>query len=154
MKQAGAGVTEILVFLVSGQRYALPLPSVQEVQRAVAVTPLPKAPAVIEGVINLRGAVVPVLDLRARFKLPASPVSPSDQLIIASAGGRVVAVRVDQVLDLARLEAGALETLVRTVPKAEYVAGVAKLPDGLVLIHDLETFLTRAEAETLAVALA
>ena len=62
---------EVLVFEVEGQRYGLPTADVRELVRAVTITPLPNAPAVIEGVVNVRGRVLPVLDMRARFRLPA-----------------------------------------------------------------------------------
>src|SRR5437870_13646015 len=87
---------EILVFEVGGQRYGLPAAEVREILRAVAIVPLPRAPAIIEGIINIRGTVVPVLDLRTRFRLPAKPVEPADHLVVAWAGERLVAVRVDR----------------------------------------------------------
>jgi purine-binding chemotaxis protein CheW len=68
---------QVLVFEVAGRRYGLPADDVQELLRAVSIVPLPRAPAVVEGVINLRGKVVPVLDVRGRFRLPArGPVGP------------------------------------------------------------------------------
>ncbi len=61
---------------------------------------LPKAPQVIEGVLNFRGAAVPVLDIRTRFGLPLRPVRTTDHLIVARAGKRIAAIRVDRVSDL------------------------------------------------------
>src|SRR5205085_11996004 len=86
---------DVLVFEVAGRRFGLPAAAVKEVVRAVALAPLPKAPAVVEGVINLRGTVVPVLDIRGRFRLPQKPLAPSDQLIIARTGPRLAALHVD-----------------------------------------------------------
>src|SRR5881296_2430916 len=77
---------EVLVFEVGGQKYALPTADVRELVRAVAITPLPAAPAVIEGVVDVRGRVLPVLDVRARFRLPPKALDPSDHFIVASAG--------------------------------------------------------------------
>lgn len=144
---------EVLVFEVGGQRYALASSGVKELARAVTVVRLPKAPAIVEGVINARGAVVPVLDLRSRFRLPAKALEPADHLVLAWAGDRLVALRVDRALDLVRLGADVVEDAQRLTPGAEYVAGVAKLPEGLVLIHDLRTFLSEAEATALGEAL-
>jgi purine-binding chemotaxis protein CheW len=141
---------DVVVFEVGGQRYGLPAADVRELVRAVLPVPLPRAPAVVEGVINLRGRVVPVLDVRARFRLPAKAVEATDHLLVAQAGERVVALRVDRVTDLRRLDAADVEDAKGVVPGAEYVAWVAKLPDNLVLIHDLRTFLSRAESEALA----
>ncbi len=134
---------DVLTFDLSGYRYALAARTVREVVRAVSIRPLPKAPAVVEGVINVRGTIVPVLDIRSRFRLPQKPLQHTDHLIVAWAGARLVAIRADRVADLAHLDAEDVADL--EVAGAQYVAGVAKLSDGLVLIHDLESFLTEAE---------
>ena len=146
---------EVVVFEVGGRRYGLPAADVREIVRAAALTPLPRAPAIVEGILNLRGRIVPVLDIRARFRLPPRPIQPSDHLIIAlgSAGERAVAIRVDRATDLVRLSAEDVEDARGAVPGAEYVAWVAKFPNDLVLIHDLRTFLSRAESAALDEAL-
>jgi len=140
---------DLVVFEIGGLRYALPASAVSEVVRAVTVVPLPRAPAIVEGLMNVRGALVPVLDVRARFRLPAKAMSHTDHLLLAWAGPRLVAIRADRALDLARVEAGDVEDATTVVPDADYVNGIAKLPDGLVLIHDLRTFLKEAEAVAL-----
>lgn len=145
---------ELLVFELSGQRYGLSLSAVREVVRAVAITPLPGAPPVVEGAIDVRGRVVPVLDLRARFGLPPHALDPDQQLILARAGRRLVAVRADRVARLDSVPATAIEVATQVTPTLRHLAGVARLTDGLVLIHDLETFLSQAEAESLEDALA
>ncbi len=145
---------DILVFEVGEQRYGVLSQDVQEIVRVVTITPLPKAPAIVEGVINLRGAVVPVLDLRARFRLPAKAPELSDQLVIASAGSRRVAIRVDRTLELLSIDPAEVTPAHLLARKVEYLAGVARLPDGLLLIHDLNTFLSHAEAEKLDEAVA
>ncbi len=145
--------TQVLIFEIGGRRFGLPAAVVREVVRAVEIVPLPKAPAVVEGIIAVRGSVVPVLDVRSRFRLPPKPLEPADHLIVARAGGRVVALRVDRATALIGLDPADIEEARSVVAGAEYVAWVAKLPDELVLIHDLETFLSRAEATALAEAL-
>lgn len=144
---------EILVFEVAGQRYGLPVADVREVLRAVPPTPLPRAPAIIEGIINVRGAVVAVLDIRQRFRRPARAVAHTDHLIVAQAGPRLVALRVDRAVELARVGAADVESAEAVLPGVDYVAQVARFPDGLVLIHDLQTFLSASEAEALDEAL-
>src|SRR5436189_5306070 len=79
-------VREILIFEIGGRRYGLPASDIRELVRAVAIRRLPLDSAFIEGVIDLRGAIVPVLDLRARLRLPSKAVEPSDHLIIIAAG--------------------------------------------------------------------
>jgi purine-binding chemotaxis protein CheW len=136
---------EFLIFDLEGVRYGLPVGDVRAIVRAVLPVPLPGAPGVIEGVINLRGRVVPVLDLRQRFRLPARPIEPTDHLIIARAAGRLVALRVDRVVDLARVAAGDVQDVA--------AARVAKLPDDLVVIQDLGALLSEAESSALDQAL-
>ncbi|WP_375768545.1 chemotaxis protein CheW [Archangium gephyra] len=145
---------EVLLFLLEGHRYALPLEDVRELVRAVRLTPLPRAPAVVEGLLNLRGELLPVLDMRRRFRLPARPLSSSDHFVVARAGRRAVGLRVDRAEGLLSLEAGQLDASPSELPGVGYVAGALKLPDGLVLLHDLRTFLSEAEALELEEALA
>ncbi len=144
---------DLLLFEVAGVRYALPSRDVRELVRAVTIVPLPKAPPIVEGVINVRGAIVPVLDLRSRFRLPMKPLVHSDHLILAWAGPRLVAIRADRVLGLSQLAPGACAAAQAIAPSAEYVVGVAKLGDGLALIHDLATFLAAAESAAIEDAL-
>ena len=145
--------SEVLVFEIAGRRYGLPACDVRELVRAMTIVPLPRAPAIVEGVINLRGRVVPVLDVRTRFRLPPKAVEPTDHLVVAEVGERLVALRADRATDLVRLDPEEVEDAKGVVPGAEYVAWVAKLPDDLVLIHDLRTFLSRAESAALEEAL-
>lgn len=137
---------ETLVFTLAAERFALPLCDVHEVVRAVAIRSLPRAPAVVEGIIDLRGELVPVFDLRARFRLPPKPLAPGDHLLVAQAGTRKVALRVDQALALERLASVSPEQEPNLPRELGLVAGVARSDDGLVLIHDLRSFLNEAEA--------
>ena len=146
---AASGAREVLVFEVGGQKYALPTADVRELVRAVAITPLPGAPGIIEGVVDVRGSVLPVLDVRARFQLPPKALDPSDHFIVASAGPRGVILRVDRATHLALVDEAQIQPTEALGPAAAYVAGVAKLEDGLVLIHDLATFLSAAEGASL-----
>ncbi|HVR86050.1 MAG TPA: chemotaxis protein CheW [Planctomycetota bacterium] len=149
-----AASTEILVFEIDAQRYGIPARDVQELVRAVAALPLPKAPPIVEGIINLRGEVVPVLDLRARFQRPPKPAEPSDHLIAARVGKRLVALRADRVIGLVQVPEEDQEKGKTAVALGPYVEGVAKLPDGLVLLHDLATFLSSVETRDLESSLA
>jgi len=145
---------DVLVVDMDGQRYGFPAAGVREVLQAVTVTPLPSAPPIVEGVVDVRGEVLPVLDVRRRFRHPARPLSASDHLVAAWAGERVVVVRVERALDRVRLEPRQVEEARRVVPEETRVAGIARLPDGLVLIHHLGSFLEVGEGEALDAALA
>jgi purine-binding chemotaxis protein CheW len=148
VSQVSDETLDLVIFQVAGQRYGLPAADVREILPAVTITVLPQAPRIVEGIINRRGQIVPVFDIRGRFRLPAKPLTYTDHLIVADIG-RLVALRVDRTLDLTTVDAETIAETEETLPEAEYVAGVAKLADGLVLIHDLRTFLTEAEAEEL-----
>lgn len=145
---------EVLLFTLEGQRYALPVGDVRELVRAARLTPLPRAPDVVEGLMNLRGELLPVLSLRRRFRLPPRALSPEDHFIVAQAGPRRVVLHVDRTEEVLRLPAGTLDETPRELPGVGYVAGAVKLPEGLVLVHDLRTFLSEAEGLALDTALA
>ena len=144
----------LLLFTLDGQRFALPLAQVRETVRAVAITPLAGAPGVIEGIVDVRGTVTPVLDLRRRFGLPPRAVSPDEHLVLATAGSRPVALRVDQATDVVALPDEAVTPAREEDPATRHLAGVARLADGMVLIGDLEAFLLQGEREALERALA
>jgi purine-binding chemotaxis protein CheW len=143
------GAMDLVVFEIGGLRYALPAADVGEIVRAVRIVPLPGAPAIVEGVIDVRGRVVPVLDIRQRFERPAKALAHTDHLVLASVGSRLVAIRVDRALDVVRVEGDTVEDTAALPPCAAHLSGVARLPDGLVLIHDLRTFLQDAETASL-----
>lgn len=144
---------EILVFTADSARYGVDAAVVQEVVRAVAIAPLPGAPPIIEGVFNLRGSLTPLLDVRSRFGHPAKPVQLSDRFIVVRAGRRTVALHVDTTEALATLTQADVADIYDVVPDSKWIAGTASLPDGLVLIHDIETFLSSAESGELDAAL-
>jgi purine-binding chemotaxis protein CheW len=139
----------IVILEIGNGRFALPSLDVREIQRAVAIVPLPKAPPIVEGLINVHGRLVPVLDVRARFGIPPRLPSIADHFVLARAKERLVALRVDRALDVVRIDTADIDSADATGYGVPYVAGIAKLPGGLVLIHDLGTFLDAAEAATL-----
>jgi purine-binding chemotaxis protein CheW len=139
----------IVVFLLDGRRYGLALPAVEQVIRLVDITPLPRAPVIVTGVINLHGAALPVVDLRRRFDLPARAPEPSDQLICARTRRRRVMLLVDAV---SGVEEGGPRDWIdgdSMLPGLEYVSGIVKRGDGLILIHDLDTCLSLEEGRAL-----
>ncbi len=144
----------IVIFALDQARYALPLECVERAVRMVEVTPLPRTPAIVRGIVNVRGHLVPVIDLRRRFGLPEREARISDHLLIARSATRTLAMIVDAMTGVA--ECDALEVIASTsvVPGSDYVQGIAKLADGLVLIHDLDSFLSLDEAQSLDQALA
>lgn len=137
----GRPALAVLRFTLGDATFGLAADAVREVTRAVAIVPLPRAPPIAEGVVNVRGELVPVLDIRRRFRRPAAPLDPDQHFIVARAGPRLVALRVDRVTDLILVEHSAITRGDATFPGAEHLHGVATLPDGLIVISDLESFL-------------
>jgi purine-binding chemotaxis protein CheW len=148
MDGRGPGEIELLVFDVGGRPYALPTTDVVELVRAVAVTSLLSGPRVVSGVINLRGRLVPVFDLCIRFEVASPPLEPTDQLIVAWAGPRLVAIRA-YASRLVKVPPSAIDEAERIVSGARHLSGIARLPEGIALIHDLKALLTEAESATL-----
>ncbi len=143
----------LVVFTIEEHRYALHLSAVERIVRAVEVTSLPKAPEIVQGVINVRGQVIPVVNTRRRFNLPEREIHTSDQFVIARTPKRPVALVVDEVAGVLESSAQGVTPAEKVLPGMRYVEGVVTLPDGLVLIHDLDTFLSLEEEQTLADAL-
>lgn len=125
---------------------------VSEVIRAVEIEPLPQAPAVVSGVINVRGSLTPVIDLRRRLGFAAKELSPEDHFIVADCGPRRVALHVDRALDLLSIRELTIEPLAQEAA-SPYIAGALALPDGVLVIYDLAKFLSESEAATLNLAL-
>ncbi|SRR5258707_659837 len=151
---AGGGSHRLVVFGLDEQRYALRLGAVEQVVRMVEITPLPQAPEIILGVVNIRGRIVPVFHLRKRFHLPERDFGLGDHLIVARTARRTVALVADAVLSVAARADEELVAVERIFPGLDYVEGVVKLDDGLVFIHDLDTFLSLEEEKTMEQALA
>lgn len=140
----------LAVFTLDTQRYAIHLSKVERIIRVVELTPLPRAPEIVLGVVNVQGRIVPVVNIRKRFRLPEREMNLSDQLIIAHTSRRTVGLMVDAVIgvvDRSEKEVTAAEEI---LPNLEHVEGVVKLEDGMVLIHDLDKFLSLEEEKTLA----
>jgi purine-binding chemotaxis protein CheW len=145
-----SAANDLLTFELDGRRCALPAEAVLEVHRVVAIAPLAGAPRIVEGVVDLRGRLVPVLDVRAKLGLPPSPLALSNHLIFArllrdGGGERTVALRVERALAVVRVPPELIEDP-RPIAGPVLAAGVAKLADGLVVIHDLRAFLSLEEA--------
>ena len=137
--------SQLVLFALDDRRYGLRLSTVERVVRAVGVTILPKAPDIVLGVVNVQGRIIPVVNLRRRFRLPERDISLADQLVIAHTSRRPVALVVDAASGVLEYSADEAVGARDIVPGIEHVEGVVKLADGLVLIHDLDKFLSLEE---------
>jgi purine-binding chemotaxis protein CheW len=139
----------LVAFILGEQQYALPLTTVQRVVRMVEVTPLPKAPEVVLGVIDFQGNIIPVMSMRRRFGLPECETSLSDQFIVADTDTRRVALVVNSVTGVLERTTEKVTEAEKIVPGAQYVEGITRLEDGILFIHNLEHFLSKKEGEQL-----
>ena len=138
-------VHQLVVFTLDEQRYAVPLSAVERIVRLVEITPVPHTPEIVLGVINVQGRILPVVNIRRRFCLPARELHLSDHLLIARTSKRTVALVVDAVSEVVTLSDQEVVTGEMILAHLDYVTGVVKRPDGLILIHDLDEFLSLEE---------
>lgn len=136
----------LLFFRLKHLRCALRESSVVEVVAATSVVPLPGAPPLVLGLVNVRGTLVPVLDIRPRLGLPPKPIEPADHFIPTRTADRLVALVVDHAEMLEPVAKEAIADASRLTTTQGLVSGLARLADGILLIHDPEQFLSEAEA--------
>lgn len=131
---------QLVAFSLAGEEYAVDILYVQEINRLLNITRVPKAPYYIEGVINLRGNVVPVIDLRKRFSLPPREITDRTRIIIIKIREITVGIIVDSVLEVLRIPSSAVEPppgLTGAVDQ-EFLHGVGKLNERLLILLNLE----------------
>jgi len=143
---------EVLVFVLGGEEYGVDILKVQEIRGYDKVTPIPAAPAYLKGVINLRGIIVPVIDLRVKFALADAKYDAFTVVIILRIGGRVVGIVVDGVSDVVRLAASDIKAApsLGGLVDATFLAGLATQNDRMVLLLDIEKFLSSGELNLLS----
>ncbi len=147
---AAAGeIAQWVVFSLGAGRYALPLIAVDRIIRAVYITPLPRAPDIVLGAIDVAGRILPVFNTRRRFRLPERAIDPADHLLIARTARRTVVLVIDAAQGVFEGPTTATIAAASISPDLGLIHGVIQLDDGLVLIHDLEHFLSPDEARTL-----
>lgn len=142
---------QLVVFELAGETYGVDIAWVHEIIRMQAITKLPRTPHFIEGVINLRGRIIPVIDLRKRFGLPAGEETPNSRIMVVEMAGVTVGMIVDAVSEVLRLPADSIEPpppMMRGIDVA-YLEGVGKWGDRLVIILNLDRVLFREEQEQL-----
>lgn len=137
------------VLCLDEMRIALTLQCVERVVRAVNLTTLPDAPDIVLGVINLAGRVIPAVNMRKRFHLPERAVRLTDQFLVAHTGKRAVALVADSVSGVFEYDDVNIINADSILPGLEYVEGVIKLHEDLILIHNLDHFLSLEESAAL-----
>ncbi len=134
------GDSQVVVCELKDERYGLDIRRVYEIIRLQPITVLPDAPAFVDGVINLRGRIVPVVDLAVRFGLPRSSASKSSRIVVAGVGEARVGLVVDGVSEVLMVPEEAVETTPSVAASAgsSHVRGIAKLGEDLVILLDVD----------------
>ena len=150
----GQDKQKIVLFSLDQPRYALPVSDVVKVERAVEITPVPKAPPSVSGVIDFHGDIIPVLDLRKLLGLPPREIHLEDQFIITRTSQRLVVLVADSVAGVYDHDENDGRAAGGPFPFTEHLSGIAAMEHGIVLITDLENLFSLDEQRVLDVALA
>ncbi|MDD2619826.1 MAG: chemotaxis protein CheW [Syntrophomonadaceae bacterium] len=127
--------------------YGVPITKVQEIISMVTPTKLPQAPDFVEGIINLRGKIIPIIDLKKRFKMGTSTVSSDNRSIVVEVAGQTVGIMVDEVSEVLRLSVDSIEPPPAVIGgiASDYLTGVGKLQDRLLILLDMDRILDESE---------
>ncbi|MEL6498704.1 MAG: chemotaxis protein CheW [Planctomycetota bacterium] len=131
---------QLVTFEVSSEEFAVDILAVQEINRMLELTRVPASPPAVEGVINLRGKIIPVLDLRKRFGMHATDKTDQMRIIVVEVHNRVIGFIVDRVHEVLRIGSSIVEPAPAMVCSidSDFIAGVGKLEDRLLILLDLE----------------
>jgi len=146
---------QLVTFTLGDNEYALDIHSIQEVNLMVQITPLPDSVKCIEGVINLRGKIVPIINLRTKFGLE-SQLDASQSRIIVVEAGRTVGMIVDSVSEVLRISPDIIEAPpdIALSGTSQYLTGIVKLPDRLISMLDVRALIGSDKVQPLSLAYA
>jgi purine-binding chemotaxis protein CheW len=144
---AGGNERQLILFSLGKGNYGIPIENVFEIKKMEEITIVPKAPKFIEGVINLRGNVIPVVDLRKRFGMEQVEITKKTKIIIVEIGKRQFGLIVDSVAEVVTLSNDQIEPSLPTVSglKAEFINGIGKLTGKLIIILEISRILSSSE---------
>jgi purine-binding chemotaxis protein CheW len=130
---------ELLGFMLSDEQYALDILEVKEIVRLHTITPVPRSPLWIKGIVTLRGVIVPIFDLRSRLGLAEIEYGPDTRIVVVYRGEELAGLIVDRITQVMRLPVEAIEPPPQTIGQveAEYLRGVARFRDQLVILLNL-----------------
>ena len=146
---------QVVTFTLAAESFGIGISEVQEIIPCLQVVRVPEAPPWVEGLVDLRGTILPVLDLRTRFGLPPLGDSPTQCIIVVNVQAQQIGLVVDAVRDVARFDRASISQVPpATGARARFLAGIARIPEGgghrLLLLLDLDKLLTGAEVNELA----
>ena len=147
-----ADLLQMVTFNIGGEEFGVEILTVQEIIRMMQITRVPKAPDFVEGVINLRGKVIPVIDLRKRFGMDSRGHDKNTRIVVVEINKMIVGFIVDSVSEVLRIPADTVEPPPPVVAglDSEYISGVGKLEDRLLILLDLDRLLSREEQKVLS----
>jgi len=150
---ATAGVTEFISFAIGEDQYGVDIMAVREIKGWSEITHLPKQPDYVRGVLNLRGVIVPIIDLRCRFGQGMTEASPMHIVIIVHIGARQVGLLADRVLDIVPVDSGKIQSVPRIAQasRIDFLSGIVTVDSGMIALIDLPHLLmldVNAEADT------
>lgn len=151
MAAESAAEVQLVVFQLGGETYGVEINHVQEIIRLQPITEIPRTPAFVEGVINLRGRIIPILDMHKRFHLPAAEATNNTRIMVVELGELTVGMIVDSVSEVLRLPADSIEPpppMISGIDVA-YLKGVGKWNDKLIILLDLDRVLQESEQREL-----
>jgi len=136
----GSEMLQLVTFKLAGQKYAVDIRKVQEINVMKEITRIPNAEPYIEGAVNLRGKVVPVLNLEKKFGFPDANVNGLAKIVIMDVNGVVIGVLVDSASDVLRINRDMIDPppSISSNVNTGYISGIAKLDDGLVIMLDMD----------------
>lgn len=142
---------QLVSFNIGSEEFGVDILKVQEINRMVDITRVPQAPHYVEGVINLRGKVIPIIDLRKRFNLAVKEHDKNTRIVVVDIGGNIMGMIVDAVSEVLRLPSDTIEPPPELVTgiNSEYIKGVAKLEDRLLIFLDLSKVIDVGEVASL-----
>ncbi len=144
---------QLLVFVFDGRPYAVKLQTVERVVSAVEITPLPEGPDIVVGVINVQGQVIPVINVRRKFRLRERELDLNDSIVIVKGSKWAVAFAVDSVEGVIERSEEEIISFEKILPGMEHTEGVVKLGDDLVFLQDIDKALSFEEKDNLNKAL-
>ena len=140
-----------MVFDLASEAYGVDIGAFREIIRLQEITKVPRTPQFVERVINLRGKVVPVIDLRRRFALQVAAETGDNRIVVVDIGGQDIGAVVDAVTEVLRITRDSIEppASVITTDDSEYLLGIGKLDDKLIILLDLQQVLSQSEQDSL-----
>jgi purine-binding chemotaxis protein CheW len=149
---ANSDELQLVSFNIGTEEFGVEILKVQEINRMVEITKVPQAPHYVEGVINLRGKVIPIIDLRKRFNLDVKEYDKNTRIVVVDISGSIMGMIVDAVSEVLRLPSSTIEPPPEIVTglNAEYIKGVAKLEDRLLIFLDLSRVIDATEMASIS----